>query len=546
VVTGSSGRSEARRPLAGPWRALITSAALLAAAGGGAAPAPPPEPSAADPGARLYREGLSAAGAPVPAIVQGDLPVRSTDMPCVSCHRRSGWGTSEGPVTVPPVAGGALFAPVTRGHPEMGRLRTTGAGTRPAYDEPALLRAVRDGVDPAGRALAPTMPRYAIGAADAAALASHLRSLSSAPAPGVTGDTVHLATILTPEVGPSRRASMLDVLRTYVRHKNAGTRNEAGRRERGPWDMARHNASHRTWVLHEWELKGPAAGWPGQLRELYRRRPVFAVLGGLSEDDWTPIHEFSEREGLPAILPQTPLPPDEAHAEDFYSLYFSRGVRLEAAALAERLGPSARRVLQVSRCRGPGGAAAAALVRLAAPAVAVRSECLDGDGAAPSRAGRPDTLVLWLGPGDIARAQRMAETAVGQGVKDVFASSSLLGDEARRLPAWLAARASLLHPFVPPGELDRHAWRALAWMKANGIAPEDRPVAVNALFAAMLAGDALAHPRALVSREYFLERVEHMAPRLPVRSALPAVVFGPQRRFASSACHVIGAPPAIP
>jgi hypothetical protein len=118
----------------------------------------------------------------------------------------------------------------------------------------------------------------------------------------------------------------------------------------------------------------------------------------------------------------------------------------------------------------------------------------------------------------------------------------LLGEEWRRLPKPLAARALLLHPFVAPDELGPHAWRALTWMKANGIEAADLPVAVNALFAATLVADALSHPRTLVSREYFLERIEHMAARSPNRPAYPSVSFGPERRFASSGCQILKVP----
>ena len=502
-------------------------------------------------GERFYRQGLSARGSAVPAIVQGDLRVRSTDMTCVNCHRRSGWGSAEGPVRVPPIVGSVLFAPVTRGHPEMGSPRTTGPGTRPAYTDATLLRALREGVDPGGRTLSPSMPRYELGDEEGAALATYLRSLSAASAPGVDDATVHLATIITPGVSASRRASMLDVLRTYVRHKNAGTRNETARRERGPWDMRRHYENYRNWVLHEWDVQGSPREWPGQLAELYRRQPVFAFVSGLTEDDWTPIHDFAERLNVPTVLPQTPLPPATGSGEGFYSLYFSRGVRLEAETLAHHLETSARapRMLQLSRCGGAGQAAAAVLGGGTAPSANIRSRCLDPDAALTSAAwrgllqGHSDTLVLWLGPADVPGLEALAaEPGLLADVQEIYLSSSLLGEQWHRLPEALAAQALLLHPSVPPDEFAQHAWRALTWMKANGLDAADPQVAVNALFAAMLVADALSHPRTLDSREYFLERTEHMAARSPNRSAYPAVSFGPLRRFASSGCYVLDVP----
>ena len=54
-------------------------------------------------------------------------------MACVNCHRRSGMGTAEGALVVPAIVGSVLFAPVTKGAPQLGPPRTTGDGTRPAY-----------------------------------------------------------------------------------------------------------------------------------------------------------------------------------------------------------------------------------------------------------------------------------------------------------------------------------------------------------------------------------------------------------------------------
>ena len=130
--------------------------------------------------------GISTAGTAISATVQGDIHVKSTDMACVNCHRRSGMGTAEGPLeNGPAILGSVLFTPMTRGAPRIGQPRTTGDGTRPAYTDETLLRALRDGVDPAGRTLSATMPRYAVSDTDAKALGAFLRKLGAQPPPGV-------------------------------------------------------------------------------------------------------------------------------------------------------------------------------------------------------------------------------------------------------------------------------------------------------------------------------------------------------------------------
>ena len=523
--------------------AVAIGASSLAALSALAQPAPAEMPA----GERIYRRGVSASGQPITAIVQGDLRVRASDMPCVNCHRRSGFGTSEGPVTVPPVAGRVLFAPVTRGTAELTAVRTSGAGTRPAYTVEALLNALRDGIDPSGRMLSPTMPRYAVTEADVAALTTYLRSLSAGTPPGLTESRIHFATIVTDDVPAERRASMLEVLRAYVRVKNAGTRHEARRRERGPWDMKQHYQNYREWVLHEWVLRGDASEWAAQLEALYREQPVFALLGGLSDGDWTPIHEFSARRGIPAILPQAPIVPG-APADPFYSLYFTRGVALEAETLVRHLAQNAasQRVAQISRCGSAGAAAADMVTRDAPLALRVVSSCLEpgrGVTAADLRRLIPEgtnALVLWLDTRDSAAFDALAsqDGPIPQGA-EIYASSTLLGEAAMRLSPALMPRVSLLNTFVAPGEIERRAWRALTWFKANQVTPADRLVAVDAFYAAAVAGDALSMPGTLESREYFLERIEHMAGRSPNPSAHPGMSFDPTHRVGYSVCRIV-------
>jgi hypothetical protein len=511
-------------------------------------PARPPvrPPDTPSPGERLYMRGLSVAGAAIDATVQGDVHVKSTEMACANCHRRSGMGTAEGTLVVPAIASPVLFAPVTRGAPQLGEPRTTGAGTRPAYTDDSLLRAVRDGVDPSGRTLSPTMPRYALGDADAKALATYLRALGAAPPPGVDEARVHIATVVTSRVSPARRASMLDVLRTFVRAKNGGTRYEARRREKGPWDMKQMYVGYRDWVLDEWELAGEPNTWPAQLETLYRQQPVYAIVSGIADEDWSPIDAFCAKHGIPAVLPQTPLPPAQP-VGGFYSFYFSRGVALEAQAIADHLAAGRERpraVRQVARCGTAGEVAARALALETGPTM--------GQCVAPSTAlsdetwrtviGDASTLVLWLDGGDLEGLDRLAASGAIDQVTEIYLSSSLLGDDAVRVPEAVARRATLVDPFVPPDEFDAHAARSLIWMKANGIKPADRRVAVNALFAIVLAADALSAPKAIDSREYFAEIVEHMTTRSINPTAYPSVSFDPVRRFASSVCYLLKMP----
>ncbi len=519
------------------------------------APADPrqrPSVSLQESGGRLYLAGLSSRNRAVAATVQGDLRVKSTEMPCINCHRRSGWGTTEGPVTTPPVVGRVLFAARVLGNPQLG-LRTTGPGTRPAYDDASLLRAIRDGIDPAGRRLMATMPRYEIEALDGSALSAYLRSLNARPPDGVNGTTLHFATITSPSSNPLRQDAMLAVFRAFAEAKNAGTRLEAKRRDRGPWDMKSRYDLYRDWQIHEWALTGPPADWARQLAEQYARQPVFAVIGGIADGDWTPVHHFCEQSGLPCIFPQTGAPPEQREASGFYAIYFSRGLTLEADALAQHLRatlpPSgSKRVLQVARCGSPGEQAARRLATAIGPGndtpeCVNRADELSAEAWRVRLAGRPEAIVPWLGPQEL---RGLSDAISGmdwlENSPRVFLSASLAGDQVDDLPATVRDRAYLVSAAVAPDRFEQHAARGMAWLKERRVRVPDRQAAVNALFAVSVVADAVGTPRVLESREYFVEQIEHMVGRSPQRSAYPSLSLSPQRRFASLGCSVLKIP----
>ena len=164
------------------------------------------------PGQRLYREGILGSGRPLTAVVEGDVPLLGTQLTCVSCHQRSGMGSTEGATNVPPVTSPILFAPRENPH------------RRPAYDDASLARAVRDGIDAAGRPLDPLMPRYPLADDDMRALVAYLKTLSADVAPGVTADTVRFATNVSDGLDPAARDAMLDVLERFIQDKNSSLR----------------------------------------------------------------------------------------------------------------------------------------------------------------------------------------------------------------------------------------------------------------------------------------------------------------------------------
>ena len=463
-------------------------------------------------GRLIYEDGMLPSAEPLRALRPEGFVMEGSHAACVSCHRRSGMGSVEGSVDstilVPSVAGPVLFAParfsasyLDDSHHYVPNEAWKRALTRPAYDQPSLARALREGLDPGGERLVAPMPRYLLDDASVAALSAYLQQLSSAPAPGVEPDTLHLATVVTPDARPWQVDAVLGVLRA--------------------WSDAARGAG-KAWRLQVWELSGPSGTWPAQLDTRYRQQPVFALLSGVGGFEWAPVHRFCEQHRLPCVLPSVEVVPDPG--DDWYSMYFSPGVGLEARVLARYLDNEkdakggSRNIIQVysdasgrhaadvlrSRLNFATGLGTDRKYRITSPRTAL--DGLAGD----------DILVLWLRPDELA--QLVAELPQGPAAGRVFVSALLATPEALALPpAWKTRvnYVSLFDDLGLQGEIAR--LRLERWLELAGLAGSgNRRLQADAYAASYLLNDALAEireqevrrPVVPLSREHLLETLE--------------------------------------
>lgn len=409
---------------------------------------------------------------------------------CASCHRRSGFGMSEGGVFVPPITGPFLFehgperADLFRELYQEIQSKTYSARVRdprprPAYTEASLARAVREGIDPAGRKLSTLMPRSPLSDEDMGHLAAYLRTLSAAPSPGVDAKEIHFATVFTPEVDPAERQAILAVMEAFFQRKNADTEGllrHAGGSPSYKDDLAK---GFRKWVLHLWDLQGPESSWRAQLEARVRERPVFALLAGAD------VHDFCESERMPCLFPNALRPA----ASGAYTIYFNRGLDGEARALTSYLG-----------------------------------------GVDPKA---PD-VVLWLDRKDfVAMAPKLA------GFRRIYLSASLVEPDPE-LP--LRDKLVFTWPYTLPGREGPHVYRARAWLRARGIrgieATHER-LQLNVLYTLSLAEHTLDHMAGSFSRDFFMESVEREAEVELNPGVFPRLSLGPGQRFASKGCYIV-------
>jgi cytochrome c553 len=487
-------------------------------------------------GQRLYREGIRASGEPLTATGAAQSRLSGKDAACATCHRRSGFGSSEGKFVIRPIIGPALLQEQTAPLPTPRMKARVGVSQRPPYDEALLARAMRGGTDASGKPLNALMPRYQLSDEEMKALSAYLFALAAQPSPGVDEQDIHFAVVFQPGVTPARRRAMLDIMQAFFRDKGANARSDEQRRESGNMRMAR---SYRKWVLHVWDLQGPNAAWGAQLEALYRAQPVFALIGGLGNESWRPIHEFSERLEIPTVFPQTELP--QLSGSNNYTFYFSRGVVLEAEVLAKFLRDEGGtgKTVQVYRREQAGAVAAVAFRAAHSAGAALEDVVLDGPvneafWRKVNLAG-PSSLVLWLGAQDLAQAQ----VPTGGAQPAIYLSSELLEGHAPDGAARLGTDVRLVSPSDLPPRREARLLRNKLWLHNKGISIRDETVQFNTQFTMTVVSDVVGHIMDSFSRDYFVERIEHVVGQTPLASTYQSVSLGPGQRFAAKGGSIV-------
>lgn len=534
------------RRLAAAAVALLAACAPLSgrAADAARAPANAARDSA---GESIYLHGVLGSGAPLEGTREtGGIGTQGADAACVNCHQRSGLGSREGELLIPPVTGDYLFhARVPGDHDPVLPYVASMHGRRDPYTAATLAQAIRDGIDSDGRPLSYLMPRFALSDADMTSVIAYLKSLGVRRAPGITDTMMHFATIFTPDADPVKRGGVLDVLTHYVTEQNSfpiGPSPRMVTSGKTAYSKSMYMA-HLRWQLHVWQLSGPASTWREQLEQHLRDEPVFAVLSGLGGSNWAPVHQFCEQNALPCLFPNVEVP--AAADGDFYSLYFSRGVLLEAEligtqVLALQRNPSALVVDQIYRAGDSGEAAARALAaQLQAHGVRVRSRAL-----APGAAGRALTaalhaagsapvLVLWLRPVDIAALGRAPPANTR-----VYMSGLMGGLEDAPLPPGWRASTRLTYPLDLPDRRGVRLDYPLGWFAFRHIPVVALQVQADTFLACTLVTEVTKQLADSYVRPYLIEQLQGMLEHRIMTGYYPHLALTYRERFASKGGYI--------
>jgi hypothetical protein len=506
------------------------------------------KPRIADPakspvGEAIYLKGILGSGAPLAAARAGAESVTGEQAACVNCHRRSGLGSQEARSSIPPITGQFLFHPPAGGAHQSQLPYVPGARLqRKPYTAVTLARAIREGVDSDGRQLSYLMPRFALDGTDMSALIAHLRALDHSKVPGVSMSELHFATIIAPDADPVKRRGMLDVLEQFFQDRNTAPRGASGQTMITSGNTASARSMfkvNRRWVLHVWELSGPSATWPEQLDDKFAETPVFAVISGIAGKNWVPVTDFCERREVPCLFPNVEQPPADADRK-FHTLYFSRGVLLEADLIAAHIintpsGANLKRVRLVYRAGDIGEAAAVSLAsQLQARGVDVVTRMVPrgapGGVVAETVRDRSsmDAMVLWLRPADLAALEGTPAPP-----NPIFFSGVMGGLDEAPLPSGWRDHAHMAYPVDLPDRRRVRLDYALGWFRIRKIPVVAEQVQVDTYLACGLLSETVKHMVDAFIPDYLIERLEDTVEHRIVTGYYPRLTLGPHQRFAS-------------
>ncbi len=490
-------------------------------------PVPGEEIRRVERGKAIYLRATSPSGQPIKARLAGS----STDVPaavltCGNCHGRDGVGKAEGGITPATITWDELTKVYGPSHPS-GR-------QRPAYDANSVRRAITMGLDPAGRALDSSMPRYALTRDDLDDLVAYLRELGRDCDPGITDQAIVVGTVLAPpkSLGELSRA-VKSVLTAYFAEVNH-----------------RGGIFGRRVEIRSLEAPESAREWASAAHRFFQGQEVFALIAPFIAGSEGQASTLARQESVPVVGPFT-LYPEVGYPLNRQVFYLHSGLGDQVRALAMFAG---------SRLAGQKPAAIVLfgdtdrLSRVTAELV--QAEC--------ARLGWQEVELVPIsrGPRSMGIVERLqgkkAEVVFvlapeGREVSDLFNSSSRDWQPLLLLPGALAGqkvletasgardRLFLSFPTLPFDQTREGAAELERLAAAHGLPGEQRSSQIDALVAAKIFVEAMTAAGRRASREKLIEQLEQFYEK-PTGLTRP-ITFSANRRVGTRGAYIVGIDP---
>jgi ABC-type branched-subunit amino acid transport system substrate-binding protein len=468
-------------------------------------------------GRRLYHDGVDGAGKLIEARVAGSAtPLKGKAVSCGNCHGEDGRGRPESGVDPGDVTWTDMTKPY--GHVHAGNRR------HGPYDRAGFIRAMRDGVDPAGNVLEPAMPRYDLSDADLEALVAYLKRLDRQVDAGITDTTLRVGTVLptSGRLADNGRA-VQRVLQGYF----------DGINQRG-------GVHGRRLLLAVAPLGDEASDARLAAERLLKQDSVVALLAPLTARSERSFTTMVEAAKVPVVGPLT-LFPDSTSSSSLYVFHVLPGVPELAEALAVHLHPVLAlggRPVVLLHAAGADGEATARAVEARLRARGYSALTLEPAAGAPADVAarlkrREAAAVIVLAPGPQLTATVRASADAGLHpywlVPAPFVPADLLD-----WPRELDGRVLLAYPTLPG---DRTAAGNAALRAASGGDRGHQAMQVAALGAAMVLVEGLSRAGRDVSRQKLMSALEGMQ---GFETGLtPRITYTAERRIGSYGAYAV-------
>ncbi len=508
-------------------------------------------------GEQIFNQGIDSLGDALQGQTEGDIEFKDAHFNCGQCHRRSGYGTSEGGNYVLPVTAASLFNPRSfertdifqklfkESQSKLFWARMRSANPRPAYTDETLARVIREGTDPSGRKLSALMPHYQFNDQDMSGLIAYLKNLSSHNDPGVDDNSIYFATVVSKKVNADNKNAMLSTITKYVDWLNIETRGNQKHPNFSPNYRSDLAKGFRIWKHVVWELSDNPSEWPNELAAYYQKQPVFALIGGMVDGDWLPIHEFCEKNKLPSLFPITEVPP--LGQAGHFSIYFNEGLALEAKAIAKYLlNEKKQPIVQIYADNIEGSY----------PAKFFSQTLTSGDNWTIDNISFGNindfrsqwalylknhphigTIVVWPGK-NMSAILNEIDVGINQ-IDRLFMPSATLQADWKHIAKKTSAKLYFSYPYELPSAYTPHAFRIRAWMDTRKLKITNPTIQFNTYYALNMLQYGLEPIVDHFSREYLFEFIEHEAENALNPGTFPKLSLGPEQRFASRGAYLV-------
>jgi hypothetical protein len=378
-----------------------------------------------------------------------------------------------------------------------------------------------------------------------AVLVAYLKALSNDYSPGVSKNSINFATIIAEGVPVEQVSAMMEPLEAFA--KSANKQQEAFEAQQVKLRETPREPTYRRVKLVRWLLKGNQDTWRSQLEEYYRQEPVFALLAGISPNGWQPVHEFSEANRLPCILPSTEFP--VVSQTDRYTLYFSKGYFQEGEAAAHYLlsqeAPlQSKKLVQLVSSSPQGKALADGFTRTVTSQgqpQPITFQLPDSQQEAAEfirqimEKENPELLVLWAGAEALQHISGLADTK--KPLPLIMMSAGYLGANLRNIPEQLRDSTYLTYPYRLPQD-DLRYERFLQPLDKNGKMTDEIRVIKSRTYSALkVMTQALRELKGDFYRDNLFDVIGMMQDiEFPLYERLS---FGPGQRYASKGCYIV-------